>query len=309
MAKAIEVAKVIYQAPNLDVMEKTMVDFGLKTVHRTADRLYMRGADTQHHIHETRLGDTPRFIGAAVEMSSLEDLEELARLENSHIEKSDEPGGGYRFSMFMPDGFEISAIWGREKQQPLVTADPNLFNAAEKKERFNSSIRGRAAIAPVMRLGHFVLHVTNHDESVKWLKERFAFIDADYFAPPGQTEPIVGTFLRCDLGEQYVDHHCMLILQAKEPEVHHTSYELQDLDAVMRSHDYLLQQGWNLDCGVGRHLLGSQIFDYWKDPFGFRIEHYTDGDLVNNQHTPTVFNGTAQDTTQWGMEPPSDFFL
>ncbi|HLU18766.1 MAG TPA: VOC family protein, partial [Pusillimonas sp.] len=130
-----------------------------------------------------------------------------------------------------------------------------------------------------------------------------------YFAPPGQQSPIVGTFLRCNLGKQLVDHHCMLVLQSDRVTVHHTSYEVQDLDAIMSAHDYLASKQWKLDCGVGRHLLGSQVFDYWKDPFGFRIEHYTDGDVVDADYKPSIFNGTAQETTQWGMEPPSDFFM
>ncbi|KAH7201334.1 putative oxidoreductase [Fusarium oxysporum] len=43
--------------------------------------------------------------------------------------------------------------------------------------------------------------------------------------------------------------------------------------------------------GVGRHILGPQIFDYCRDPSEFIIEHYTDGDLVN-VHTGTK-RGTA----------------
>jgi hypothetical protein len=47
-------------------------------------------------------------------------------------------------------------------------------------------------------------------------------------------------------------------------------------------------------------VLGSQIFDYWFDPFGFRLEHWTDGDLFN-QDTPMGRHpmSTALDS-QWG---------
>jgi catechol-2,3-dioxygenase len=105
-----------------------------------------------------------------------------------------------------------------------------------------------------------------------------------------------------------VDHHCLLVLQAEHVGVHHISFEMQDLDHVMAAHDHLLARGWQLDCGVGRHLLGSQIYDYWRDPAGFRVEHYTDGDVVNHEHQPTVFSGTADETTQWGMPPSKEFF-
>jgi hypothetical protein len=124
----------------------------------------------------------------------------------------------------------------------------------------------------------------------------------------GQEGPIVGTFVRLDLGKELVDHHFMLVLQSDRAGIHHCAFEVVDLDAVMSAHDYLVNQGHRLDVGVGRHMLGSQIFDYWKDPYGFRIEHYTDGDTVDATFRPSKFNGSASDTTQWGMRPPLDFF-
>ena len=36
--------------------------------------------------------------------------------------------------------------------------------------------------------------------------------------------------------------------------------------------------------------------------FGNWIEHYTDGDVVNQAHRPSRFAGTAEETTQWGCE-------
>lgn len=310
MAKAVDLAKVVYQVPDLALMEQTLVDFGLTLVQRDENRLFMRGTGTQHHIHETRLGPEARFIGASFEVSSREDLDELAALPGSSaVLANDEPGGGWIVRMTMPDGFEVNAIWGRERAQELPLRAPNPFNAGHAKTRVNASIRVAREPSPVIRVGHFVLHVSSHDESVAWLQQRFGLLPSDYFAPPGQQSPIVGTFLRCNLGEQLVDHHSMLVLQADRVTVHHTSYEVQDLDAIMSAHDYLESKNWKLDCGVGRHLLGSQVFDYWKDPFGFRIEHYTDGDVVDASYKPTIFNGTAQETTQWGMEPPSDFFM
>lgn len=57
--------------------------------------------------------------------------------------------------------------------------------------------------------------------------------------------------------------------------------------------------------GVGRHVLGSQIFDYWADPSGFKIEHYADGDLVN-AGTPTL-RDVVGPFSVWGPEVPKDF--
>ncbi len=307
MATAIHAAQVSYRVPDLEAQEKFMTDFGLHKVEGSTDEvLYMRGTGPQHHIYVAYKGEQ-KFLGATIEVASRADLEELAAMPGSSaIEPSPEPGGGEVVTMPTPDGVPIRAIFGREQAEPLPERDPGLFNSISVKPRKNASIRHGVQPCDVVRLGHFVLHVSDHDATVAWFLERFNFQPADYFATPeGQ---VYGTMVRLDLGEQFVDHHFMLILQSDWIGVHHSSFEVVDLDDVMGAHDYLLEQGYQLDVGVGRHMLGSQVFDYWKDPAGFRLEHFTDGDTVNSQHVPSKFTGSASDTTQWGARPPEEFF-
>ena len=45
--------------------------------------------------------------------------------------------------------------------------------------------------------------------------------------------------------------------------VHHSSYEVNDFDTQTLGHDWLREKGWTNCWGIGRHVLGSQIFDYW----------------------------------------------
>lgn len=309
MAKAIDIAQVTYEVPDLALMERFMTDFGLTRVSSDDGVLYMRGAGHQHQLHATRQAAKQRFVGAALEVSSHEDLKELAAFPGSSaVEENTEPGGGLQVRMTTPDGVEIRALWGRARHDPQDVRAPHLFNNIEQKPRVAASIRSPRQPCAAMRLGHFVLHVSNHDETVQWFCERFGMMPSDYFTAPGTEWPPYGTFLRFDRGATLVDHHALLVLQSDWVGVHHCSFEVTDLDAVMSAHDYLLAQGWTLDVGVGRHMMGSQVFDYWKDPFGFRVEHYTDGDTVDASFKPGVFNGTASETTQWGMEPPNDFF-
>lgn len=310
MANAIQCAQVTYQAQDLDLMERFLTAFGMTRAEGSDEQsLYMRGTGTQHHIHVTRKADKQRFIGASIEVATRQDLDELAALPGSSpVQSSTEPGSGFEVVMHTPDGVEIKAIWGREQAEPLSDRDPFVLNNVRDKTRVGEPVRIKVAPCTIHKLGHFVLHVRDHDATMAWLKERFNFLDSDYFLPPGEDGPIVGTFVRLDRGEELVDHHFMLVLQSDWVGIHHSAYEVTDVDAVMSAHDYLTREGFQLDVGVGRHLLGSQIFDYWKDPFGFRIEHYTDGDVVDASHQPTKFNGTASDTTQWGNRPPLEFF-
>lgn len=310
MATAVETAQVTYAAPDLPEMERFLTSFGMTKAPGSDDQtLYMRGTGTQHHIHVTRKSAQPEFIGASIEVASADDLTELAAMPgSSEVSTSAEPGGGEQVTMHTPDGFEIRAVHGRERVAPTPTRKPARFNNIEDKNRVAEWIRIERAPHTIARLGHFVLHVSDHDQTMGWFTDRFNFLPSDYFLPPGQDGPVIGTFIRLDLGKQLVDHHFALILQSERVGVHHSAFEVVDMDAVMASHDYLLEQGYCQDVGVGRHLLGSQVFDYWKDPFGFRIEHYTDGDVVDANHQPSSFNGTASETTQWGQRPPLEFF-
>lgn len=308
---AIDALYVRYQVRDLAVMESFLRDFGMVPAVASDGRtLFMRGTGEAPFVYEAVRGDDNRFLGAGFGVADGATLERLAALPGSGpVEPATGvPGGGLRVRMRMPDGFEIDAVHGAVPAAPLPVRDAIPLNTAQAKPRVNTAVRIARQASPVKRLGHFVLHVSDHQASVAWLQQRFGLIASDYLAIPDAPAQPIGTFLRVDHGEALVDHHCMLVLGTDRPGVHHCSFEVSDLDAVMSAHDFLLERGYTLDCGVGRHLLGSQIFDYWRDPFGFRIEHYTDGDVVNGTHVPTIFAGTADQTTQWGAKPPADFF-
>ena len=298
-----------YQLIDLEIARDFLVDFGLQVVEQRHDRLFLRGCGDAPWLYEAVLGDTNRFLGAGFEMDSLTELQRLAEFDGSSaIEESDAPGGGYRVRMTMPDGFEIDAVCGLGSAAALGSRSAFALNNAYAKPRTNAPVRIKRGIAMVNKFGHFVLHVSDHEQSVKWLQDRLGMVASDYMAIPDAPDRPYGTFLRFDHGKTLVDHHCLLVLVAQRVDVHHISFEVDDVDAVMSAHDYLLRQGYELDVGVGRHLLGSQIFDYWRDPFGFRVEHYTDGDVVNDEHRPSIFTASAAETTQWGAEPPAEFF-
>jgi hypothetical protein len=97
-----------------------------------------------------------------------------------------------------------------------------------------------------------------------------------------------------------VDHHTLLTVPAEAAGLGHIAFEMESADDIFVGHEHLEAKGHRHSWGIGRHVLGSQIFDYWFDPFGFRLEHWTDGDLFN-QDTPMGRHpmATALDS-QWG---------
>jgi hypothetical protein len=89
--------------------------------------------------------------------------------------------------------------------------------------------------------------------------------------------------------------------------VHHSSYEVHDFDVQGLGHQWLQAKGYDLVWGVGRHVLGSQIFDYWWDPSRFMMEHYTDGDQVD-ETSPTHREAAGPDGLHiWGPPLPPTF--
>jgi hypothetical protein len=49
------------------------------------------------------------------------------------------------------------------------------------------------------------------------------------------------------------------------------------------------------------------VFDYWRDPWGHILEHWTDGDLLTAAEAANT--ATLQDLlgVQWGPTSPPDF--
>jgi hypothetical protein len=87
----------------------------------------------------------------------------------------------------------------------------------------------------------------------------------------------------------------------------HSAYEVADLDALAAGGEYLREQGYFRSWGIGRHIEGSQIFDYWRDPDGFLVEHYADGDMFDNTLEPGWAAMHASGLYQWGPPPSKDF--
>jgi hypothetical protein len=122
----------------------------------------------------------------------------------------------------------------------------------------------------------------------------------------GRRDEAVGAFMRLDRGAQPTDHHTLFLLGTGKPAFHHAAFEVLDLDDLMAGHAHLAAKTRQPYWGVGRHLLGSQIFDYWRDPWGHTVEHWTDGDVFDaswGSHRASVEELFG---VQWGPKLPTE---
>jgi catechol 2,3-dioxygenase-like lactoylglutathione lyase family enzyme len=299
MIKVRDIAYVRFGAPDLDEMERFLTDFGLVVHAREAGRIFARGTDPDPYVHVTERGEAG-FRGVAFEAGSAADLAAVAKLEGaSPVEKLEAPGGGQRVRFTDPDGFAVEVVHGRELLPPLPVRGAEPLNRGSEQLRRGRLQRVAAGPSSVKRLGHMVLRVSDFRKSEAWYKSRFGFVTSDevYLGDP---KNVVTAFLRCDLGEEYSDHHTLLCVGLGEPGFDHAAFEVEDFDEVMVGHDHLAKAGYEHHAGIGRHVLGSQVFDYWKDPWGHVVEHFTDGDLLNRNHETGRFDPATALGTQWG---------
>ncbi len=297
--KVTDIAFVRFSAPDLDRMQSFLEDFGLRVHERVGDVLYARGSDPEPWIHATERGPAG-FRGVAFDAASERDLEVAAKMEGaSDIEALDGPGGGHRVRMLDPDGFSVEVVHGRAHLDALPVRGSLPLNRGSERRRLGHLQRVPAGPAQVKRLGHAVVRVSNLSRSESWYQSRFGFLVSDEVRL-NDDGPVVTSFLRCDRGPIHVDHHTFLCVGVGDPGFDHAAFEVEDFDAVMCGHEHLSARGWDHATGVGRHILGSQVYDYWRDPWGNTLEHFTDGDLLDasappGRQTPRVALGT-----QWG---------
>lgn len=298
-----DVAHVRFRAPDLGQMRAFIEDFGLAVVEVGDARLTARGAGPVPVVHVTELGE-PGFAGVAFRAGSLADLERLAATEGMPVEGCDLPGGGQMVTLRDPDGHRVDVVAGQAPAAPLSLEARPPWNRAEERQRVRAAKRIAPGAASVVRLGHVVLNVSDFRASERWYKERFGFITSDEIqvAP----EFAVGAFMRCDRGETPTDHHTLFLLQGpKGPGFNHAAFEVADLDDLMRGHQRLKDAGRDAEWGVGRHILGSQVFDYWRDPWGHTLEHWTDGDLFTAADGSNISNLQELLGVQWGPQMPA----
>ena len=115
------------------------------------------------------------------------------------------------------------------------------------------------------------------------------------------------SFIRCDHGQTPADHHTLAIALGPSNRYVHSAYQVCDLDALAAGGEHLKDHGYQRSWGIGRHIQGSQIFDYWRDPDGLMVEHFTDGDMFDSTVEPGWAPFTSSGLSQWGPPTSKDF--
>lgn len=292
------------RAPDLDAMEEFLTDFGMIRSARTDRALYMRGTGSSHHIHVTEKGE-PGFIGFAFQAVSLNDLKKLAKLPGaSGVETINEPGGGKRVRLREPNGYQIEVVYGIKKLKPIKVKRQKINSVDAPLARAGTLMRPAIGPSRPHRIGHGVMGTPKLKETVAWFRDTLGLICSDDVYA-GSKDNLIGSFNRCDRGKTYVDHHTFFCLHYPKAGLNHLSYEVQDIDDVFIGHEYMRARGkYEHMWGIGRHVLGSQVYDYWADPWGRVHEHWADTDRLNTKTRATLLSADEALRSQWGEPAP-----
>ncbi|WP_372656502.1 VOC family protein [Hydrogenophaga sp.] len=104
------------------------------------------------------------------------------------------------------------------------------------------------------------------------------------------------------------DHHLVAFAQSHAPGLHHSSWEVGSIDEVGKGAEQMRNAGWSEGWGLGRHVLGSNYFNYVRDPWGSFCEYSCDIDFVPaDLDWPAADHPMEDSLYVWGPAVPKDF--
>ncbi|MEU8132294.1 VOC family protein [Streptodolium elevatio] len=241
-------------------------------------------------------GHRRRLLEIRVGADDPDDIDAIAfRLARLDIPATRVPGG-IRAQDPGTEAAVVVEVTARVTQRATPTPP---YNAPGDAPRLDSRAPGVLRETPVRprKLGHVVVGSTDQEGSQRFFTEGLGFRTSD-------TVPGLAAFMRCS-----TDHHNVLVQQAPIAFLHHTAWEVDDVDEVGRGASAMLEghperHVW----GLGRHHIGSNFFWYLRDPAGNFSEYYSDLDCIVDEALwkPETLEG-MRGLYNWGPPPPPSF--
>jgi catechol-2,3-dioxygenase len=284
---------VVIGVPNVEETAAFYRDFNLTETTRG----HFETADGGEQLH---LVQTPvrRLVELKIGADDQDDISRIASnlsgLDVAH-EASDnavaaiDAGSGVRI---------LVSVTPRMQQEP---ASPTPYNGPGRMDRQGRSPRlpkdaGPSRARP-RKLGHVVIGTTEPEESNRFFQQGIGFKLSDEVKGHA-------LFLRCS-----EDHHNLLVQKAPVRFLHHTSWQVEDIDEIgLGAHALLSKDPSRHVWGFGRHYVGSNFFWYFRDPAGNFAEYYSDLDCIVDDQLwkPQVWEGMHA-LYSWGPPPPPSF--
>lgn len=292
VVRAKRLSHATFETPDLQRLVDFQVNIlGLSIAEREPDRVVLKGCMGQPAVVLQR-GASARCTALAFQIAPHSDLNDLRkRLSETGLKSVSSrdliPGIGEIVSFQDPKGTMI-----------------NIFAEAQ----FLDEDRSPKAFQP-LKLGHLAFKVQDVAGMAKFYGEVLGLRVSDWRRD-------LFVWMRCG-----PDHHTANFVLGDTPKMHHIAFELADRAEILRACDFLGRNGWKIIWGPGRHVIGDNVFVYFRDPDGHIVELYAEMARIDSEdlgyfaprpwrddrpYTPAVW---AQDTISnlWGAGPPPGF--
>jgi catechol-2,3-dioxygenase len=275
----VEVRSVDIAVPDLTLAERfyTIV-WGLEVAARQDDKVYLRATGRDPHVLVLHPGPAAAVLSVTFRTSSLKDLPRLTAAISTAggsvvraIAPVQEPGGGTAVTVETPEGYVLRFLHG------------DAANAAG----------GPRKDFP-LRLSHVNLNCAGIAATRRFFEEALGFKLTD--------RSKAMAFLRCN-----DDHHAVVLADSGVNGLNHIAFMMPDLESVMRGAGRMIDHGYPIGWGVGRHGPGNNIFAYFRDPFGIVIEYTAEVLQVDDSYVvrgPEDWTWPPGRTDHWGIAPP-----
>jgi catechol-2,3-dioxygenase len=251
--------------------------WGLDLVTRAGGVTYLRASGADHHVLALRQGDGPALRAIDFRLDSAFEFEPVTAACQQHGATllsgpvpNPEPDGGLAMTVRAPGGGVLRFVHGDIRHAPLPSANrPN-------------------------RLAHVNVNSTGVDGLAAFYERALGFRLTD--------RSKAMAFVRCN-----DDHHAVVIAEAPVNGLNHVAFLMPDLEAVMRGSGRLIDNGFPIAWGVGRHGPGDNVFAYFIDPVGVVIEYTAEVLQVDDDYVvrgPSEWSWPPGRTDHWGIASP-----
>ena len=252
--------------------------WGLRVSARFEETLYLRATGRDHHVLALRPHVTPAILSVSFRVRNIQILHQIAQRVSSFpgtvvspVAPNPEPDGGVVLKVTSPEGYVLH-----------FHADDRLHPHEETTP------------ASPSRLSHINLNCRDVEATSRFFQSALGFAQTD--------RSRAMSFLRCN-----GDHHAVVLADAGRDGLNHVAYMMPEWEGVMLGSGRMIDHGFPIGWGVGRHGPGNNVFAYFVDPFGFVIEYTAEVLRVDEKyqpHGPDHWIWPPGRTDHWGIAPP-----
>ncbi|MEN3149767.1 VOC family protein [Neorhizobium sp. IRAMC:178] len=251
--------------------------WGLDVVATVGDKVFLAATGDDFHVLELKQSDRAELRKITFRVRAAEDLKLLYTrtvgagcIVLREPGPADAPSGGQRFVIREPQGSVLEFVYGDQRKLGSVVA-----NRPERLAHVNINS------ADIEALSNFYRNVLG-----------FRLTDRSKLM----------AFLCCN-----DDHHAVVLAEAPVNGLNHVAFLMPDLESVMRGSGLVIDKGYPIGWGVGRHGPGDNVFAYFVDPHGVVIEYTSEVLQVNDTYRfrgPEEWVWPPGRTDHWGIAPP-----